>query len=57
MEDASGISTVTMDYTPDVWYTIDGIRLSEKPTKPGIYIVNGKKVIIKQIIKREWMKY
>ena len=47
MEDASGINSVTMSYTPDAWYSIDGIRLNEKPAKPGIYIVNGKKVIIK----------
>ena len=31
---------------PDVWYTIDGSRLSGKPTQKGIYIVNGKKVVI-----------
>jgi hypothetical protein len=47
IEDASGINTVTMNYTSDAWYTIDGIRLDSKPTKPGIYIVNGQKVIIK----------
>ena len=29
------------------WYTLDGRRLSGKPTKRGIYIVNGKKVVIK----------
>lgn len=27
------------------WYTIDGRRLQGKPTKKGIYIYNGKKVI------------
>lgn len=31
----------------DVWYTIDGRRLSGKPTQKGLYIVNGKKVVIK----------
>lgn len=29
------------------WYTLDGRRLFGKPTKTGIYINNGKKVIIK----------
>lgn len=29
------------------WYTIQGIRLNERPTQKGIYIVNGKKVFIK----------
>ncbi|MCR5151660.1 MAG: C10 family peptidase [Prevotella sp.] len=27
------------------YYTIDGIRLSGKPSKKGIYIINGKKVV------------
>lgn len=29
------------------WYTIGGQRLSGQPTKPGLYINNGKKVVIK----------
>ncbi len=45
--DASGIHTVTMPYTPDAWYTIDGIPLDAKPTKPGVYIENGQKVIVR----------
>ena len=31
----------------DVWYTLDSRKLDGKPTKPGLYIVNGKKVVIK----------
>ena len=31
----------------DVWYTLNGVRLNGKPTIPGIYIVNGLKVVIK----------
>ena len=31
----------------EVWYTLNGIRLNGKPTKAGVYIVNGKRVIIK----------
>ena len=45
--DASGIHTVTMPYTSDSWYTIDGIHLDAKPTKPGVYIENGQKVIVR----------
>lgn len=30
------------------WYTIDGLRLLNEPTSPGLYIHNGKKVIIRQ---------
>ncbi len=29
------------------WYMLDGRRLNQKPTQPGLYIVNGKKVVIK----------
>ena len=47
VEDASGIDSVTMNHVPNTWYSIDGIRLNEKPTKPGIYVVNGHKVFIK----------
>ncbi len=30
----------------DVWYTIQGIRVAE-PSAPGVYIHNGKKVLVK----------
>ena len=29
------------------WYTLDGVRLDGKPSTKGIYINNGKKVVIK----------
>lgn len=29
------------------WYTLDGVKLQSAPTQKGIYINNGKKVIIK----------
>lgn len=28
------------------WYTLDGCKLSEKPAQKGIYIYNGKKIMI-----------
>lgn len=28
------------------WYTLDGRRLAGKPTKPGLYICNGQKVVV-----------
>ena len=31
----------------DAWYTIDGRKLDGKPTRAGVYINNGKKVVIK----------
>ncbi len=33
--------------TVDGWYTIDGIKLQSAPTQKGIYINNGKKVVLK----------
>jgi len=30
-----------------VWYTLDGRRLSGKPMARGIYVNNGRKVVIK----------
>ena len=38
-------SQLTIDN--DVWHTLNGVRLNGKPTKAGIYIVNGKKVVVK----------
>ena len=31
----------------DVWHTLQGIRLSGRPTERGVYIRNGKKVMVK----------
>ena len=30
----------------DEWFTLDGRKLQQKPTKDGLYIKNGKKVVI-----------
>lgn len=35
------------DESVGTWYTVDGQRLSGKPTKKGVYINHGHKVIIK----------
>lgn len=48
--ETDGISTIPNDKTETVngiWYTIDGKRLNGQPTKKGIYIVDGKKVVIR----------
>ena len=49
-DEANAITTT--DYTIltnayDAWYTLDGVKLAAKPTAKGLYINNGKKVIIK----------
>jgi hypothetical protein len=41
------IDTTTGEVSFDGWYTLDGVRLSGQPTTKGIYINNGKKVVIK----------
>ena len=44
---ATDIVSIKAGTTRDVWYDMHGRRLSEKPTKKGLYILNGKKVTIK----------
>ena len=34
-------------YTVDGWYTLNGVKLQGMPTEKGIYINNGKKVVVK----------
>ncbi len=29
------------------WYTLDGLKLEKKPTKKGVYIKDGRKVVVK----------
>ena len=33
--------------SPEGWYSLDGRKLSARPAQKGIYIVNGKKIVIK----------
>ena len=37
----------TNDTNSDAWYSLDGRRLSAKPSRAGVYINNGIKVVIK----------
>ena len=39
--------TGKMTFKSEAWYTLDGVRLSGKPSTKGIYINNGKKIVIK----------
>lgn len=39
------VKTDASDSAP--WYTVNGVKLTEKPTAPGFYIHGGKKVIVK----------
>ena len=44
MEFAASDDSGTRD---NAWYTLSGMRLPVKPTQPGMYVNNGKKVYIK----------
>ena len=39
--------TGEVTFDSEAWYTLDGVRLSGKPSTKGIYINNGKKIVIK----------
>ena len=41
------LDTKTGEISMDGWWTLDGIKLSGKPSSKGIYINNGKKIVIK----------
>jgi hypothetical protein len=48
-DDTTGIGTVGCDSVAtdnDEWYTLDGQKLQQAPTQKGLYIKNGKKVVI-----------
>ena len=48
--ETTGIGTLdtrTGEFSTDGWYDMNGRKLSGKPTKKGLYINNGKKVVIK----------
>lgn len=54
LRDADGqvtnIGTISKDTGEIIfegWFTIDGIKLPAEPTKSGVYIHNGKKVVVK----------
>ena len=40
-------SQFTIDNWAGAWYTLDGRKLDAKPTTKGVYVVNGKLVVIK----------
>ena len=47
---STGISSPTIDNTAskdNAWYTLSGMKMMQKPNQPGIYIHQGKKMIIK----------
>lgn len=45
--DVRMIDPQTMTIMEDCYYTLQGVKLNARPTQQGIYIHNGKKVVIK----------
>ena len=44
---ATGIKGIAADNEDNgAWYTLDGVKVNEKPTAKGLYIHNGKKVVV-----------
>lgn len=46
-EETGITTTIFTDRTDATWYTTDGKRLDKAPTRKGLYIRNGRKVVIK----------
>ena len=46
-KEATGITEVVAGQTDNVWYDLMGSRYNGKPSTAGIYVNNGKKVVIK----------
>ena len=47
LDDASGIKVVYADdLDDDGWYTLQGYKLKKRPTRRGVYIHHGEKVIV-----------
>ena len=40
-------SIIANSQNANVWYRLDGLRLNQKPTAKGVYINNGRKVVMK----------
>ena len=46
-DEPTAISFIRTGHEDGKWYTIGGMQLQKKPTQKGIYIFNGKKVMVK----------
>lgn len=45
-DDKTGIRSVGVIYSDDVWYNLKGQRI-DTPTKKGLYIKNGQKIVVR----------
>jgi hypothetical protein len=47
LDEEGGTRNEEGDMKNGAWYTVDGVKLNGKPTRKGLYIFNGHKVVIK----------
>ena len=48
VDEATGIENLESNVNENnVWYTLQGVKLNAQPTQGGVYIHNGKKVLVK----------
>lgn len=45
--DITGIKTIELDEAEGTWFSIDGRQMQGQPQRKGVYLQNGKKVVIK----------
>jgi hypothetical protein len=43
----TAIRFIQDEYENGEWYTVAGVKLQQKPTQQGVYIYNGRKVVVK----------
>ena len=43
----TAINFVRAEYADGQWYSINGMKLQKRPTKSGVYIFNGRKIVVK----------
>ena len=46
-DEPTSINFIKAENENDQWYSISGIKLQKKPTQSGMYIFNGRKILIK----------
>ena len=46
-EVVTGIEDIQMSQNTNSWYNVNGVKLNGKPSRKGLYIQNGQKVVIK----------
>jgi len=46
-DEPTAINFVRAEHADGQWYTISGMKLQRKPAQSGVYIFNGRKVVVK----------